>query len=757
MDAAELPLELPLSDAAPLELLAVSPKSLSSLMAQATHILEEGRAARMTYEERRDLEGRKQLVLSAKGREIGVMPDIADIPRRERCRASLRLFCETYLAEAFSLAWCADQLTVIARIEESIFHGALFAMAMPRGSGKSTIARAAALWGISYGHCRYLFLIGANAPKATDSINSLKTSIRFSTAYKADFPEIAYPANKLAGIAQRARGQLCQGRQTLIEWDVDRVILPTVPPPANWPVHWQLRSDGMVPTSSAVISTSGLTGDSIRGSLITLPTGENLRPDFVLLDDPQTPESARSPSQNATREQLIGADVLGMSGPGKKISAIACLTVIARGDMADSILDRKKHPMWRGERTRMLRTMPTDMPAWDKYFEFFKRCAQKEPPDFAEANAYYEANQPTLDAGAEASWPERKLPREVSAIQHAMHLFCRDRRAFFSEYQNDPLPDVDPLPGELTADQIAARVNRHARGVAPSRSTRLTAFVDVQQDLLWYAVCAWEDTFTGSILEASAWPDQRRPYFALREANPTIQAATKIGSLEGSLWAALDRLCKDIIGRDWLTDTGGKLRVERCMVDSGWGMSTETVKRFCRQSEFAAVLLPSKGIGIGAAGAPMESWPKKPGERRGGNWIIPAPKPGEGRMVLFDANFYKSFLHARLGTPLGEAGALTLWGDDPQAHRMLADHLTAEYRVRTEGRGRSVDEWRPRPNHPDNHLLDCVSGCTVAAAMQGAALPGMAEAKPERKRVSFAEAQEAARKQREAFEQRRGR
>jgi hypothetical protein len=474
-----------------------------------------------------------------------------------------------------------------------------------------------------------------------------------------------------------------------------------------------------------------------------------------LPDDPQTSESAHSVTQNVTREKLVSADLLGMAGPGKAISAVMPLTVIAPDDFSDRILDRRKHPLWRGERTKMLRTMPTDLPAWDRYFEVYRKCAIKEPPDFTESLAYYVAHLVELEAGAEASWPERKLPGEASAIQHAMHLYCRDRRAFFSEYQNDPLPDVDPLPGELTADEISARVNQHARRLVPARSSRLTAFIDVSQDLLWYAVCAWEEGFTGAVIDFGAWPDQKRPYFALRDANPTIQQATKIGSLEGSLYAAMTALCEQILTPDWHTDTGGTLRVEKCLIDCGWGMSTETVRRFCRASQWKDLLMPSKGYGVSAAMAPMADWQKKPGEKRGLNWILHPPKPGEGRTLIFDASFWKSFLHARLGTPLAEPGALTLYGADPLAHRMLSEHLTAEYRVRTEGRGRTVDAWMPRPHRPDNHGLDCVAGCAVAASMLGACLTG-AETKVERKQMSFKEAQDAARAKREAFEARRG-
>jgi len=44
--------------------------------------------------------------------------------------------------------------------------------------------------------------------------------------------------------------------------------------------------------------------------------------------------------------------------------------------------------------------------------------------------------------------------------------------------------------------------------------------------------------------------------------------------------------------------------------------------------------------------------------------------------------------------------------------------------VKTEGRGRTVDEWKMRPSVTDNHWFDCLVGCAVAASMQGVVLPG---------------------------------
>jgi hypothetical protein len=71
---------------------------------------------------------------------------------------------------------------------------------------------------------------------------------------------------------------------------------------------------------------------------------------------------------------------------------------------------------------------------------------------------------------------------------------------------------------------------------------------------------------------------------------------------------------------------------------------------------------------------------------------------------------------------MADKGSLSLFGQKPETHRLFAEHLTAEFRVRTEGRGRTVDEWKPRPGQSDNHWLDGIVGCSVAAAMLGARL-----------------------------------
>jgi Phage terminase large subunit (GpA). len=124
------------------------------------------------------------------------------------------------------------------------------------------------------------------------------------------------------------------------------------------------------------------------------------------------------------------------------------------------------------------------------------------------------------------------------------------------------------------------------------------------------------------------------------------------------------------------------------------------------------------------------------------------------RHVLIDTNHWKSFVAQRLATAVGDRGALTLYGDDPERHRLLSQHMASEFRVRTEGRGRKLDEWRHRPERPDNDWWDCLVGCAVAASLQGVELKEVAAGpSPARRHTSAADYQ----KKREEFRARTGR
>ena len=662
------------------------------------------------YAERKRRQAERNAEAVRAAQDIGELPAVVDPQRKAAAERSFRTFCETYFGEVFYLPWSEDHLKVIAKIERAVRTGGLFAMAMPRGSGKTVLCQTAVVWAALTGATPFVTLIAASADRAKDLLENIKTWLETNPLLAEDFPEVTYPIKCLERITNRQKGQKHHGQPTRIEWAADKVVLPTI--------------DGSK-ASGVVISCSGMKGSDIRGQNHARADGQVVRPQLVMVDDPQTTESAWSPSQSQRREAILAGDVLGMAGPGKKIAGLMACTVIRPGDMADNILDREKHPEWQGERTKLVYSFPTNEKLWTRYAEI-RGDSLRNDGDGSEATAFYREHRAAMDAGARVAWHERHNADELSAIQHAMNLRLRDEAAFFAEYQNEPIVESE---GEemLSAEQIAAKTNGYARGVTPLAASQITMFIDVQQRALFWLVAAWEEDFTGYVLDHGTWPEQHRAYFTLRDIRKTLARATPGAGLEGAIYAGLEKLCEERLARVYHREDGAEMKIDRVLIDANWGQSTDVVYQFCRQTSHAGIILPSHGRYVGASSIPFSEYRRKRGDRIGHHWRIPSTTgKRQVRHVLIDTNYWKSFVHARLAVAMGDPSCLSLFGRDEKAHRLLAEHLTAEFRVKTMARGRTVDEWKLRATRPDNHWFDCLVGTAVAASIQGVTLASLA-------------------------------
>ena len=657
------------------------------------------------HEEHRQRNAERSRRQSTAGREIGSIPPVQHPKRLAHAERSFRAFCDSYFPQTFTLPWSDDHLALIDRVEQTVIHGRQFAVAAPRASGKTTIMERAVLWALLTGRHSFVVLIGATADHAATTLANLKAELSGNDLLLADFPAACFPIHQLEGEARRCSGQLHHGQRTHIGWAADQIILPTIPGS---------------PCSGALIRVSGITG-SIRGMLHTRPDGTSIRPSLAIIDDPQTDESAKSLSQCAARLSTINGAIANLAGPGRPMAMLAVMTVIAEGDLADQLLNRDTHPEWHGERFRMVYAFPEAKAKWQEYADL-RQAELAAGGDGSQATAYYREHRDEMDAGAKVAWPARKLPDEVSALQHAMNLRLADEAAFQAEYQNNPLASAIETQDQLTLDTIFTRIGTTEPGEVPDGLDRVTAFIDVQQTSLWYVIAAWGQGFSGAIVDYGVWPEQGQRYFTLRSIRRTMQDASPDAGLEAALRHALDELTSQIIDREYRRTDGAVLHCERVLIDAAWGQSTDPIYSFIRESRHPTILMPAFGRGVRASDNPMSEWAKKKGDLVGFNWRIRTP-PGSVRYVAYDANFWRSHIAARLTTPVGDPGALTLPAGTEQTHRMLAEHLTSEYRVRTQGRGRTVDEWKLRPGR-DNHFWDSLVGTAVAASMLGVAAAG---------------------------------
>ena len=681
----------------------------------------------MDYELKKNRARAASRKASEDARDIAPLPEVVNPSRKAAAVASFKVFCETYFKDVFYLAWSKIHLAVIQKIERVINQGEIYALAMPRGSGKTTLFQIAVLWAAITGRVEMVVLIAANAKRAGQLLEDLKIWLETNDALFEDFPEVCYPIRRLERVSLRARGQTLNGEPTRIGWKAAELVLPTVRGSA---------------ASGACIRTAGTTGSDLRGLSYTRPDGRKVRPSLAFVDDPQTRETAQSATQTDNLEGILKADVLGMAGPGRKIACCVAMTVINQGDVAERLLNRVTNPEFRGERYRLLEAMPSNLDLWDQYRQIREAELQNDG-DGSGATAFYRKNREDMDFGAVSSWDERFNADEISAVQHAMNLYFRDEAAFLSEYQNEP-PQIDSKIDLLTPEVVLDATRQ--RGVIPADAHFLTAFIDVHKNLLFWTLCAWDDRFNGCVVDHGVFPRQKRARFTLNDARPTLADATPGAGLEGQIYGGLDKLTNELFDVAYKRDDGVLIELDRLLIDAGWGGQTDTVYQFIKDSPFRSKILPSHGRYVGAKSTPFGEYSLKRGDRVGLHWRIPTSARNSLRRVIIDTNYWKSFIYARLTTAPGDHGRLSLNGTAKE-NALLLEHLTAEKRTAVEANGRRVDEWSALPDR-DNHWFDCLVGSAVAASIQGAKLDAVpiSGAPEQRQVVSFADMQRNARR-----------
>ena len=694
-----------------------------------------------TAAQRRAAEAAQHRERTRKGQDIGRIPACKNPERREKCLASFALFCVTYFPTVFYHAWSRDLIRIIAKIERVVIDHDTLAIAMPRGSGKSALCRAAVLWAVLSGRHRFVIFIGAVAERASESIELFKKELSENALILQDFPEVCYPLSLLDNEPRRCIGQRYRGKKTNIRWGKDRIVLPTIPESA---------------ASGSVIHAASLEGQ-ILGLWVRLPNGKIQRPTLAICDDPQTPESSRSQGPNGQttyRLKTIKQSVQGLAGPDQQTAILVPCTVIEIGDLAAQLVDRTKNPEFRGERTQRFYSWPTNAALWDTYREMRERAMRTDQP-LTEAIEFYKARMCTqgrrmddspakcgdcshkatcMDCGAQVDWDERRDdPRNLSSVQAAMHsLYKYGEAGFASEFQNDPLASdsSDRLP---TVDEITAKAAGYKRGVVPAKAAHITAFIDVGDDYLAWVTGAWSQGFDGGPIDYGTWPDQGLT-FSKAKPRKTLQQMYPGTGPDGAILAGVKDLLKRLLDRQFTREVGAPQQIGLCLVDTGY--KPDVVYAAIRSLARGPVVRASRGQGITAGKKQFEDYRRDRCREMGTHWWVPKDSPHA--VVQIDTNFWKTFVHDALSTAAGDPGAMTLFGQ-PAEHTLFASHVLAEYYTlpKTET-GVVVREYHQHIGR-DNELFDCLVGACVAASKLGCALIPVAGRSGPRPVKSFAQ------------------
>lgn len=630
-------------------------------------------------------------------KEIGPLPPVADPERRGRGEASLEAFCLEYFPDRFNLAFAQFHRDAIDRLERCIRGGGLYALSVQRGGGKTALLEVAALWAILYGLRHFVPIVQATDTLAKRSLTKIQRALETNDALAADFPESVGPIRALDRVRQRAHAQTLNGEPTLIEFTKTSVTFPTVPGS---------------PASAAIITTAGITG-SIKGLAAPSANGGIIRPDFLIIDDCQTRDSAKSPTQTGDREATIMGDLLGLSGPQTSIAACFLCTPIYPNDLSERFLSHELHPEFGGQRTKMLITFPKNLDLWDRYADL-RKDSQRLGGKGEEATDFYAANRVAMDEGAVVAWAGRKEALHLSALETAMCLYYRSPREFHAEYQCEPEAlDLGADAKEFMPAEIMKRTNGVPRCTVPTDTTMITAMIDPGVHVGWYCVVTWSAAFGGGVIDYSSWPRQNREFFAARDARNTLRDKYKNHTDSELVFAQVRDIATEILGVKYFRD-GEPMLISACGVDSGF--EAKAVVEAITASPFRASLVATKGDARSSTKNAVDDWKERPGERKGDGWRL---APG-GKLLTFDADFWKTFCFERLTTPQGGKRAITLFGTEGRTHEMFAEHCAAEVAIPTPHRSGMFAKWMKKPGQDaDNHLFDTLVGAAVVASMRG--------------------------------------
>lgn len=264
-------------------------------------------------------------------------------------------------------------------------NNALEADAAPRGEAKSTmVTQLFSLWCIVTGQKHYIVIVMDSIDQAYPMLEAIKAELEFNPRLKTDFPE--------------ACGQ---GRV------------------------WQ--SGTAVTANDVKIQVAG-SGKKLRG----LRHGP-YRPDLVVLDDIENDEAVRNPDMRDKLEGWLKKTVLHLGGVGQKFDVVYIGTILHY----DSVLNRTlNNPMWHSARFKAMLKWPDNMALWDEWETILRNNGKAGE---AMAQAFYEANEAEMTAGAQTSWAAR-------GVLDLMKIRARDGHAAFdSELQNDPVSGEDAV------------------------------------------------------------------------------------------------------------------------------------------------------------------------------------------------------------------------------------------------------------------------------------------------------------------------
>ena len=642
----------------------------------------------------------------------GLIPEISNPELRESTADNLLKWHTDVFPNSTGLRPFGDvQVNSVELMQSGLIHGGKTAVAEPRGYGKTTRVCNSALWAVVTGRRRFVVIIGSSLDKAKEIMEDIQTELE-NEILQAMYPEVFVPFALLDGNAQRGPHQRYEGALTGLKLTKDKIVFPRIPGSK---------------AAGAVVMVRPMT--NVRGIHHRLKDGTVLRPDFVILDDIQDDKTANSPTSIEKTLETIKKSVLKLGGHSKTLACVMNCTVIQPDDASDQTLE---DPAWQAIRYMMLPSRSNNEAMWlGEYAELRQSFSKGDPESQHRARKrsmeFYIANREAMDDGAEASWEwayawDDEDPTEISAVQHAYNFLIDDgESAFMSECQNQPLRSTVSSFELMTVDEIAAKQSHTKRLEVPSGRDRIVAAFDVQPKSLVWAVGAFDEKMTGTVIDYGLWPERRSIGVKYRRGGKgSLQDKYRqYESLEEQIYAGLHECFEFLSEREYVREDGAVLPLSKVFCDRGF--ETDTIDLFCLNN---AIVHGCKGAPLGPGDLPLPERKPKDGEKNGDNWQYKqSPKNKKVMYYFIDGNHWKTQVHRAFQVGTGGDGSLDFFKGKTSEHKIVGQHCHAEYPETVDGVYREFEVWHEKTGRPVNDMFDVLTYLLVCASSSGASRP----------------------------------
>jgi hypothetical protein len=596
----------------------------------------------------------------------------------------------------FAQAFGRVHLRMIEAIHERAITGGKKAIAAPRSRGKSTIVKGMNVYLTARQLVKFIVPICSTTKLAGRIYKDYMNEWANNDLLLEDFPEICAPVRELEGAPQRASRQHVNGHLTLINWSsTDFLRLPRVPGDAND----YLKSMGVEwsPFSGVKMTFCGLDA-AFRGLNI-----DDDRPDFLIIDDPETRESAKSQPQIDDRIEIIEKDIEGLEGQDKPLAIVMVTTLQNTYCVSAQFTDPEKKSAWDGERHGWIVKWPTNASMWDDYIAKRKSAQAAGDRHGMAAVDFYLANKDAMDAGVELlaeNFKEIRLKdgRQAvhSAIQEAYNKISdTSLLAFKAEYQNAPEEAGEEFKVKIHPHTVIGCESDFDRYSLANDTEIVVAGVDVRKSELHYVTLASGGTMKRRVVDYDATSHGTNE-ISVEQAEHLI--------LEG-----LDGLASRWSDSPYCDGNGTKRAIDIVLIDKGWKGSwkedgqkktwaSQPVETFCIQNGLRNYM-PCKGQPEYRSPAPSRD------VIIGDNWHINRGKGAERTCseVIWSAEHYHSLVEDLFASQDESERFHLFVGSDGvhKGHERLSQHIREGARdlLELRQRGSATRKQRYRRDH----------------------------------------------------------